>query len=428
MKVNKTNSVRSGWTEAVEVVCDYLQNPARADAILSHVRIGLNTREFATCQRLFYGVLRNLSLLRRAVDITCEYKPLPMAAALLMVAGYEFVEDGTSDEMRAKITHHAVEMSGNVLPVKMRGFVNAVLRKLPDALNTAAEAESDPVKKLAIKYSHPSWLVRRWVGEFGEDGAIALLEWDQKPAPVYVRVENNAQALPDNLKPTRWDGYFAYDGGEWAEVEKLLHAKSAYAQDPATRLCVELLAPKSGERVLDLCSAPGGKARNILSQMDGNGTLVCVDLPGERCIRLRENLYGATGAHVAIVEADVLKMGPGLFVTQALPEAYDAVLLDAPCSNTGVLRRRPDARWRLQDGDIEKAAELQAQLLECAAKFVAPGGRIVYSTCSVEARENDEVVAAFLAKHADFTKSGEIKAFPWIDGHDGAEAFCLRRG
>jgi 16S rRNA (cytosine967-C5)-methyltransferase len=179
--------------------------------------------------------------------------------------------------------------------------------------------------------------------------------------------------------------------------------------------------------VLDLCSAPGGKARSILSRMDGTGTLVCVDLPGERSARLRGNLAGATGTKVEIVECDVMELGARILKSHALPETFDAVLLDAPCSNTGVLRRRPDARWRLQEGDIEMAANLQAMLVDCAAKFVAKGGRLVYSTCSVEARENNEVVAAFLERHPDFQKSGEFMAYPWKDNHDGAEAFLLTR-
>jgi 16S rRNA (cytosine967-C5)-methyltransferase len=428
MKVNKTNSyTRSGWTEAAAVARGYLKNPSRADVLLADARPDLDAREFATCQRLFYGVLRNLALLRRAIDLTCEFKPLPEAEALMMVAGYEFIEDGTGEEMRAKITHHAVEMAHEILPEKMYGFVNAVLRKLPDALVKAVESESDPVKKLALKYSHPSWLVRRWAGEFGIENTQALLEWDQKPSPVYLRIENGVEKLPDNLKPTQWAGYFSYEGGSWADVEALLKAKTAYAQDPATRLCVDLLSPKAGEGVLDLCSAPGGKARNILSRMNGSGTLVCVDLPGIRCSKLRDNISGVSGARVEVIEIDVLKLGGEVFKSRNLPESYDAVLLDAPCSNTGVLRRRPDARWRLQDGDIEKSAALQEELLEKASQFVSKGGRIVYSTCSVGNCENDGVVAAFLAKHPEFEKSGEVKAFPWKDNHDGAAAACMRR-
>jgi 16S rRNA (cytosine967-C5)-methyltransferase len=428
MKVNKTNSYpSSGWTEAVAVTCDYLKNPSRSDSLLSSVRSDLDAREFATCQRLFYGVLRNLALLRRAVDLTCEYKPLPGAAALMMVAGYELVEEGSGEEQRAKITHHAVERSREILPEKMLGFVNAVLRKLPDALANAVDAEADPVKKLAMKFSHPSWLVRRWADEFGIESTTALLEWDQKPSPVYLRIENGAPKLPENLKPTQWPGYFVYEGGNWSDVETLLNARQAYAQDPATRLCVELLAPKSGEKILDLCSAPGGKAREILSRVDGAGRLVCVDLPGERGGRVRENLSGMGAGTIGVFEADIRKIDGGAFAARGFPEAYDAVLLDAPCSNTGVLRRRPDARWRLSDGDIEKAAEVQLSLLEKAASFVAKGGRLVYSTCSIESRENDEVVAAFLSKHPDYELVSSVRAFPWKDNHDGAAAACLAR-
>jgi 16S rRNA (cytosine967-C5)-methyltransferase len=430
MKVNTTKMPDStvnvsGWVEAVYLTGHYLSRPTRADSLLAPVRGRLGAHEYALCQQLFYGVLRNLSLLNAGVDSLCPRKPITGAAALVMVAGYELLEDGADAGKRAVITHHAVEMARKILPARMRGFVNAVLRHLPEKLVELQAAAVDPVDKLALANSHPAWLVRRWMGEFGPESTEALLKWDQQVPPVCLRLEAGVEA-PPCLKPTQWPGYFSYEGGGWYAVENLLNARKAYAQDPATRLCVELLDPRPTESVLDLCAAPGGKARHILPRMAGQGTLACVDLPGVRSERLRENLAGEHGGlRVEVVESDVFELNEDLFKARNLPALYNAVLLDAPCSNTGVLRRRPDARWRLSEGDIEKAAALQTKLLEKAAMFVAPGGRLVYSTCSIEAAENADVVAAFLAAHPEFKAGASKLAFPWADGHDGAGAFVL---
>jgi 16S rRNA (cytosine967-C5)-methyltransferase len=159
------------------------------------------------------------------------------------------------------------------------------------------------------------------------------------------------------------------------------------------------------------------------------GRLVAVDLPTARLDRLKENLSRATGLEVALVQADLLENIAVVLREHRLPDAFDGVLLDVPCSNTGVMRHRVDVKWRLQPGDFKKHPQQQLSFLHSAARLVAPGGRLVYSTCSIDREENERVVEAFLASKAGgpFTLVKTVRSFPWQTGHDGAGAFLLQR-
>ncbi len=438
MKVNTTKKYErcgadDGWCLAVQLCAAYLRSPGRADELLAAERGGLSGKERARCQSLFYAVLRNLSLLRAGVAALCPRSPEPEVLALLLVAGAELLEAADDVAHRAKVTDFAVSKVGSLLPARMKGFVNAVLRRLPAAIADAPSRCTDALERLALQHSHPLWLVRRWQRQFGHDNMLRLLEWDQRPAEVFLRLEGDVEP-PPCLKPASWPGYYSYDGGGWEPVARLFKEGLAYAQDPSTRLCVELLAPRPGMQVLDLCSAPGGKARLMLPRMAGDrdGLLVCVDLPGGRCDRLRENFArlpasGVAFPSVEIVECDVLALNADGLRARNLPAQYDAILLDAPCSNSGVLRRRPDARWRLKPEDFANCAALQDRLLAHAATLLAPGGRLVYSTCSIDDEENEQVVDEFLMANPRFVQTGRVSASPWVDGHDGAGAARLER-
>ena len=270
--------------------------------------------------------------------------------------------------------------------------------------------------------------MRAWLAQFGADPTRALLEWNQQPATVYARWRATSEAPPAILKPTKWAGFFEVESGHWSQIEPLLKAGKLYLQDPGTRLAVELLAPQAGESVLDLCAAPGGKSLLIADLMK-TGKLVAMDLPGARIDRLKENLARVSGVEVALVQADVLENAVTALREHKLPEIFAAVLIDVPCSNTGVMRHRADVKWRLQEGDFKKHPKQQLALLHAAARLVAPGGRIVYSTCSIDKEENERVVAEFFNSRAGgpFQLEKSVVSLPWVTGHDGAAAFLLRK-
>lgn len=192
---------------------------------------------------------------------------------------------------------------------------------------------------------------------------------------------------------------------------------------------VEMLGVQAGECVLDLCAAPGGKSVALAERLGGAGRLVAVD-KSRRLARLRENVARFPQGLVEVREGDVLAVGREWAAEVAGEALFDAVLLDAPCSNTGVLRRRVDAKWRLSEESVLEAAALQLALLRAASACVRSGGRLVYSTCSVEEEENAGVVSAFLAgpEGAGFVLREQRLSFPWECGHDGGGSFLLIRG
>jgi 16S rRNA (cytosine967-C5)-methyltransferase len=334
--------------------------------------------------------------------------------AVLLVAGFELL-DGQEP---AKVVHHAVARAKTLTSAQEAGLINAVARKL------AAALRADPAD-VATRWSHPEWLVARWENRLGADATRQLLEWNQRPAPVFARWRSPGP-VPRFLTPTKWTGFFEVQGGHWDEVRCLAAAGELYLQDPSTRLGVELLAPQPGETVLDACAAPGGKSLLIADKMKA-GRIVAFDLPTARLDRLKENLARVPqDVQVALMPGDLLKAGPKYFADHNLPESHAAVLLDAPCSNTGVMRHRVDVKWRLQEGDFRKHAGQQLALLRAAARLVAKGGRLVYSTCSIDPEENEEVVRGFLQRASGWKLERHVLAFPWTDGHDGAGVFLLR--
>jgi 16S rRNA (cytosine967-C5)-methyltransferase len=426
----KTDAPRPvAWRTAASLVARWLERSERLDALLETLPPTLVGAERARCQHLVFGVVRHFGRLEAALARLVSHPPRFSTRSALFVAGFELIEalnekDGAGRV--AKIVHHAVEQTKTLSSPAEARLVNAVVRKLATALAVTPPAAPPPAV-LAEFFSHPEWLVRAWLAQFGAEATRALLEWNQQPATVYARWRDDG-APPEFLKPTTWPGFFEVTSGRWSEVEPLLKGGKIYLQDPGTRLAVELLAPQAGENVLDLCAAPGGKSLLIADAMK-SGKVVAMDLPGARVDRLKENLSRARGVDVALVQADVLEGATLALREHKLPETYAAVLVDVPCSNTGVMRHRADVKWRLQPGDFKKHPQQQLALLHAAARLVAPGGRLVYSTCSIDTEENEAVVKEFFASRAGgpFKLESSVQSFPWTTGHDGAGAFRLRR-
>lgn len=326
------------------------------------------------------------------------------------------------------------------------GLANAVLRKLASARDQGQVRQpdtGDPANDLAIRWSHPTWMVRRWLVQWGEAGTLHLLVANNK-IPRYALRVNRLRTSPEVVLERLWDLGAAPEISRWSDdlvtVERLgpamgLVAEGACAvQDEAAALVVSVLDPQPGEHLLDGAAAPGGKAIYAAERMGNQGRVVAVDLhPGKTDL-----IWRASQAHgTTIVEpiaADLREWDGG--------EPFDRVLLDAPCSGTGVLSKRADLRWRREEEDLSSLAILQDDLLDAASLHVRPGGLLVYSTCSLEPEENEERVAAFLDRHPSFTREevgervpesmrtdkGDYQAQPHAHHTDGAFAARLRRG
>lgn len=315
--------------------------------------------------------------------------------------------------------HAAVSETVRLAPQRVRGVVNGMLRNaVRRREELLAEAEKLP---LAVRYSTPSWLVKRWLAEFGEAETRAMLEWNTQTPPLYARLNPlNPPSIPES-----WEALEALPG--WYRLHgslpvEALRAGQLYVTDPSTRYCVQLLAPKPGERVLDACAAPGGKSAAMLAATRGNLHLLATDVEDFRLKPLRENLLRAGGQDVQVAQHDWTQPCPADWTG-----VFDAVLLDVPCSNSGVLQRRVDARWRLSAAEITRLAALQLNILEQACAAVRPGGRLVYSTCSIDREEDRAVVDAFLHTHPEFCFVEEYLALPHREKADGAYAALLFR-
>ncbi len=416
----------------------------------------LGGAERARCQHLVFGVVRNAGRLEAALDRVVAHSPRFPTRAILFLAGFELIEDGADPGRAARIVHHAVEQAKKRTSAAESRLVNAVARRLSEAIPAQSPPPvGAPATALSEFYSHPRWLVERWLAQYGESATHALLEWNQRPAPVYARIRGQVSDIDvggtadiniRDLTPSPWPGFFEIPAGRWSDIEPLIKDGRLYVQDPSARLPVELLAPRPGETVLDACASPGGKSLLIADAMSGStariedmmppdgdkappGRIVAIDLPGERIVRLRENLVHAGVIEATVVPADLLNNPAAELRKLHLPTAYPAVLLDAPCTNTGVMRHRIDVKWRLQERDFSNHARQQLGLLEAVSRLVAPGGRLVYSTCSIDADENEGAVAAFIKRSCGrFVLDGQILSKPWETGHDGGGAFLLRRG
>lgn len=415
-----------GFQLAVKLLKKYLMKPTKADTLLSDLPDNISSTDRRYCQFLFFGSIRHKGLIDHVIKKLLQKPPRVGLRSLLMVGIYEIMERETEDY--PKIVDFSVETAKDMLSSGEAKLVNAVLRKVPGELNQILNNEKfDSKEWLATRFSHPLWLVKRWSKEFGWEALQKILEWDLEPAQVYVRSATGEDLM--GLEPTKIKDFYIVGLGQWRVVEKLIQEGRVYVQDPSTSIAPGLASVIGSDFVLDLCAAPGGKSMAMAEKLKGgSGQLVALDLPGERIVRLRENLANLSDVKYAIVEADLYDVSPEYLKSLNLPRQYDVVLLDAPCSNTGVLRRRVDAKWRLEESDIPKMAHVQLNLLKKAGSLVKPGGRLVYSTCSIENEENGDVISGFLK---DMGKSFELAhgkvTYPWVDGCDGGGAFLLRR-
>lgn len=352
----------------------------------------------AFVQDLVYTTVRMFRPLRSVLGELLEKWPKGELEALLLVGAAQILYMPDVPDFAA-VNETVAASKMNARGRRLDRVVNGVLRNL---LRRREEFESKlAAASLAVRESYPDALVARWTARYGADGAEKLARWHNMPAETWLaRPDGSFEKLPRGVKVSDQPGF----------------AEGAFiVQDPATACAVDLLDVAPGMSVLDYCAAPGGKTVQIAWRLNGSGGVVAQEVNPKRLRRLEENL-----ARMGLVTASaVQKVEPGTL--------FDRVLVDAPCSNTGVIRRRPDVRWRLNASHIAQLAVLQRQILDAAAAHVKPGGRLVYSTCSNEPEENAEQIAAFLAAHPDFTESARKESVPFETGHDGAFACALVR-
>lgn len=318
-------------------------------------------------------------------------------------------------------------------------LVNAVLRRLDRERDDLAPAlPADPVEALAIELSHPRWLVARWVARWGAEETRALLVANNREAPMIVRpwgvVREQLEAMLESSGVEVSDAPLVEDSLHLAPGTVLTALGAfqqglCFVQDPAATLVTRYAAVPVGARVADLCAAPGGKSVELARTA---AHVTAADVSEARLTRVHETIARLELTNVSTVVADAREGAVG---------SFDAVLVDAPCTGTGTFRRHPDARWRLRTSDLAVMAATQRAVLRGAAESVAPGGLLVYATCSLEPEENDAQIESFLADHRDWSlepppagavpeavlDAGRLRVLPQRHGADGAFAARLRR-
>jgi 16S rRNA (cytosine967-C5)-methyltransferase len=381
-----------------------------AETLVAREAAGLSASDRALVPAIVLGCLRNMRWLEH---ISKTLRPTPMedvAHWLVLLGLCQLFVLGQAE-------HAAVCETVAVAPARLRGLVNGILR---NAVRRRAAFESARASlPLGVRYSAPDWLVKRWVAEFGADEAEQMLAWNVQAPPVYVRLNPlRPMEIPEEGEPlSRSEGWYRLPAGIPTEA---LQNGNVYVADPSTRYCVELLQPQAGERILDACAAPGGKSAAMLAATGGQIQLLATDSAEHRLPQLKQNLERAGGVSIEVACHDWSKPCP-----PKMQGAFDAVLLDVPCSNSGVLQRRVDARWRLTPQEFERLAVLQSSILDCACAAVRPGGRLVYSTCSIDGQEDRGVVDAFLVRHPEFKLERDYLALPHREQSDGAYAALL---
>jgi 16S rRNA (cytosine967-C5)-methyltransferase len=433
-------------TIALSVLLKSLRSEEALEVLMDRAltRTELEARDRSLAMEIAYGVLRRLRTIdwRLAPVLKKPLARLPEAVQMLLRMGaYQLLFlDRIPASAAVSESVKLAKVNSRKLKQDWSGLVNAVLRALmrhpPPALPSM---EEHPAEALAVRYSVPEWLSRRWVDRLKIDRAEAACEQVSTIPPMTLRV-NRLQTTRDQLlrrlneagmpaKPTRIGpaGITLEEGISIPSLPGFLEGQF-YVEDEAAQLIPPLLDVHPGEVVLDACAAPGGKATHLAELMRDTGTIYAVDRSESRLKLLEANCRRLRLISIVPIVGDLrdgtwLRTRLRTIDDRQNPVQFDRILVDAPCSGLGVLRRHPEAKWRKSSEQFKRHHILQAQILESAALCLRPGGVLVYSTCSTEAEENEDVIEEFLRSHAEFRRESVA---PWLPQE--AQHFLTERG
>lgn len=327
------------------------------------------------------------------------------------------------------VTNEAVRLARKLFHSGVASLINGVLRnylRSPQKVVLPVPAEN-PLAYLEVVYSHPRWMLERWLKRYGWDNTVKLCEFNNAPAELWIRV-NTLRCAPEQLMEQLMAEGCTVERSTYVLEGILLkaapplatlpsfHAGLFTVQDESSMLVAHAVSPQSGMEVLDVCAGPGGKTTHLAQLMGNKGAILACDIHEHRTRLIEEN---AKRLGIEIVQTMV---GDASLLDGQLDRQYALILVDAPCSGLGVLRRRPDARWRKEPAIIAELAALQGKILESSYQLLAPGGRLIYSTCTIEPEENAQVIEAFLQKHADLSRLDLTSYFPYVPRDENEKA------
>lgn len=366
----------------------------------------LDNRERQQANEYVQGILRKKSYLDFLISKSSSVEIEKMDAFfknILRLGIYDLLfMDGTPDYAAI---NESVEIAKTKISSKSGDLANAILRKIQRDMGSLPKPDmKNRTELIATTFSHPEWMVERWAKRFGEREAFQLMTANNKRPEYYLRV-NCLRTSPDTFKLRMDKAGIEYEESDWLpgyfKVNTLSEVRAkgwfekglCYVQDIAAGFAPTILDPVAGELVYDICAAPGTKTLLLAELMENQGSILAIDINPERIHKIAENAERGGAEIVKIQRADARE---GRF------KLADAVLLDAPCTGTGVLSKRADLRWKRTAEDLAEAVKLQAELLDAAANMVGKNGRLVYSTCSIEPEENMGQIENFLKEYDNF--------------------------
>ncbi|HSD45077.1 MAG TPA: 16S rRNA (cytosine(967)-C(5))-methyltransferase RsmB [Pyrinomonadaceae bacterium] len=398
---------------------------AFSSILLAEYEPKLKPADRALCHELVLGVLRWQLWLDKLIEHYAKraVQSLDLPVRLALRLGLYQLRFLTRVPASAAV-NESVNLVRSARVSSAAAFVNAVLRRaIREGEYDPASTVVEPIERLAVETSHPLWLIERWTKEFGFEEAQAFARANNRVPPVALRLvdtdftdfENQLVLEPSKVAENAWRV-----SGATSLLRELAANGKIYLQDEASQLVAQTVEVQPGERVLDLCAAPGSKTTLMAHRAKDSALIVASDRSPTRLntVVRTGDLHKLTSIKSVVLDA-----------AQPLPFAnsvFDRILIDAPCSGTGTLRRNPEIRYRISEHDIHTLATQQKFFLESATRVLKPGGQLVYSTCSVEHDENEEVIEAFLAHHPNFELTKTIRTWPHHHGTDGFFIASLR--
>ena len=401
-----------------------------SDEALSSRLKALKKVDRALCSKLVYGVLQNRMLLDYYISIHLDRsisRLEPKLLDLFRLSAYQILFlDRIPD--RAAISE-AVDVTKEINK-KASGLVNAVLRRISENKSLVLpENEFEETEYLSIKYSHPKWFCEYMTNKYGRNFTEGFLKANNEEPPIYLQVNTELISAEELLEKILELGLNAEPDSDLKSIKleqigellesDLFHKGYFFIQDKAARAVVDIAQVKSGESILDLCAAPGGKSFASALEMKNSGRVLSCDISQSRLEKLEES---AERLKLSVIETklmDALDAGN-------LKESFDLVIADVPCSGFGVIRKKPEIRYKNWES-LSELADIQKKILNSAANMVNDSGRLIYSTCTIFNEENEEIVADFLARNKNYYIEEEKKFWPHIDGSDGFYICLLKK-
>jgi 16S rRNA (cytosine967-C5)-methyltransferase len=427
-------SISPARVVAFDILLNIEAGQGHSSYLLNQFADSLDERDRSLCHELVFGVLRRQIYLDRQIGQVSGSRKLDVEVRIAIRLGlYQLFYLNRVPDYSA--VGESVELMSRAKKSSAKGFVNAVLRRASRGI--AEIVYSDELDRLSVETSHPPWLIRKWISRFGFDGAVALCHANNEKPPVAFRPTagfyrrkgrvGRLEALKECRRSQNVEECLIAQRIT-AELRSLETAGEIYFQDEGSQLVADAVELSENEALLDLCAAPGSKTTAIAARCAARGSaamIVAADSSMPRVSHLKGNCIVQGAGEVECIRLDGLSglpFGNGTF---------DKVLLDAPCSGTGTIRHNPEIRYRLAPNDLVRFAVKQEQMLRNCARLVRPGGRLIYSTCSLENEENENVVNSFLVDDDLFlperpkvpdrfvTPEGFASTFPHRDNMDG---------